>query len=262
MKVEEIAVQLYCFRDFIKTRDGLEDTFRRLHEIGYKSIQLTAAVPPSISDAEVKELLAKYDLKFISAHIKAGDLIEDPDAVIARLKYFNIPHVAYPNPHFSPTGVGEIVGLAKRLNELALKFRENGIILSYHNHAIEFKRFEGKLMIDLLFDNAPDLQGELDTHWVHRGGGDTVKWIRKLAGRMEYMHIKDYGVNSTNIADIWSNVPVMLPIGSGNLDWDDIFAASAESGVKYFIIEHDKDVVDPFASFAESFRFLTERYVK
>jgi len=262
MKIEEIAVQLYCFKDYIKTRDGLEDTFRRLHEIGYKSIQMTAAIPETIPDEEIQSLLDRYGLKFISAHIKSGDLFSATDAVIARLKKFNIPHAAYPNPHFSPTGVGEITGLAERLNELALKFRDNGIILSYHNHAIEFKRFEGRLMLDLIFENAPDLQGELDTHWVHRGGGDVIKWIRKLAGRMEYMHIKDYGVNSTNVSDIWSNVPVMLPIGSGNLDWEGIFAASAESGVRYFIIEHDKDIVDPFESFTASFRYLTENFVK
>lgn len=54
----------------------------------------------------------------------------------------------------------------------------------------------------------------------------------------------------------------MMPVGRGNLDWDDIFAASAEAGVKYFIVEHDKNVLDPFASFAESFRFLSENYVK
>lgn len=31
MRIEDIAAQLYCFKDFIMTRDGIEDTFCRLH---------------------------------------------------------------------------------------------------------------------------------------------------------------------------------------------------------------------------------------
>ena len=152
--------------------------------------------------------------------------------------------------------------MPRRLNEAAKAFKAEGITLSYHNHAIEFKRFEGKLMLELIYDNAPELAGEIDTHWVQRGGGNPVKWIQRLANRMEYLHIKDYGVDSPNHAEIWSNVPVMKPIGSGSLDWNDILSAAEACGVKYFIVEHDADVGDPFDSFEESFRFLDKNFVK
>ena len=117
-------------------------------------------------------------------------------------------------------------------------------------------------MLDLIYDHAPDLDGELDTYWVQRGGGNPAGWIRRLAGRMEYLHIKDYGMGSSTPADLWSNVPVMRPVGSGSLDWDEIFSAAGESGVKYFIVEHDGDVADPFDSFEKSFRFLENNYMK
>ena len=262
MKKSQIAAQLYCFRDFIKTPEGIADTFRRLRTIGYETVQLTAALPESLKPAELSGLLSGAGLTAVSAHENGAEIIEHTNKVIAKLKSLGIPHVAYPGPHVSPTGVAEVVALARKLNEAAKTFRAEGITLSYHNHAIEFKRFEEKLMLELIYDNAPDLAGEIDTHWIQRGGGNPVKWIRRLAGRMEYIHIKDYGVDSSDHTNIWSNGPVMKPIGSGSLDWDDIFSAAAESGVKYFIVEHDGDVADPFDSFEKSFRFLEKNYIR
>ena len=262
MKKSQIAAQLYCFRDFIKTPEGIADTFRRLRAIGYETVQLTSALPESLKPAELLSLLKNAGLAAVSAHEGGAKILDHTDEVIAKLKALGIRHTAYPGPHVNPTGVAEVIALARRLNDAAGKFRAEGITLSYHNHAIEFKRFEGRIMLELIYDNAPDLAGEIDTHWIQRGGGNPVKWIRRLAGRMEYIHIKDYGVDSSDHANIWSNVPVMKPVGGGSLDWDEIFAAARESGVKYYIVEHDGDVVDPFDSFEKSFRFLEKNFVE
>ncbi|OQA83911.1 MAG: Xylose isomerase-like TIM barrel [Lentisphaerae bacterium ADurb.Bin242] len=262
MKKTQIAAQLYCFRDFIKTPEGIADTFRRLRTIGYEAVQLTTALPESLKPADILSLLKDAGLTAVSSHEGGAKILDHTAQVIAKLQALGIRHTAYAGPHVSPTGTGEVIALARRLNETAKTFRAQGITLAYHNHAIEFKRFEGKFMLELIYDHAPDLAGEIDTHWIQRGGGDPVKWIRRLANRMEYLHIKDYGVDSSNHADIWSNVPVMKPVGSGSLDWDAILSAAEESGVKYFIVEHDGDVIDPFDSFEESFRFLEKNYVK
>ena len=262
MKKSQIAAQLFCFRDFIKTTEGIADTFRRLRAIGYETVQLTSALPESLKPAELLSLLKGAGLTAVSSHEPGAKILDHTADVIAKLKALGIKHTAYPGPHVNPTGVAEVIAFARRLNEAAKAFKAEGITLSYHNHAIEFKRFEGKLMLELIYDNAPELAGEIDTHWVQRGGGNPVKWIQRLANRMEYLHIKDYGVDSPNHAEIWSNVPVMKPIGSGSLDWNDILSAAEACGVKYFIVEHDADVGDPFDSFEESFRFLDKNFVK
>lgn len=263
MKKSQIAVQLYCFRDFIKTPEGVADTFRRLGAIGYEAVQLTTALPESLKPAELKSLLNDAGLAAVSAHENGAKILDHTEEVIAKLKTLGVRHAAYPAPHINLTGIGETVALARRLNEAAKAFRAQGLTLAYHNHAMEFKRFEGRFILDLIYDNAPDLAGEIDTFWVQKGGGNPVKWIRRLAGRMEYLHIKDYGMDSPAPTEIWGNAPVMKPIGSGSLDWDDIFSAAEESGVKCFIVEQDGDVViDPFDSFEKSFRFLEKNFVK
>lgn len=262
MNKNQIAAQLYCFHDFIKTPQGIADTFRRLHAMGYEAVQLTASLPEAVKAPQLLKFLKDHGLAAVSSHEAGAKILEATDEVIQKLKALKIRHLAYPGPHCSPTGAGEVIALAEKLNAAARKFRKHGITLAYHNHAVEFKKFEGQLMLDLIYDHAPELAGEIDTYWVQRGGGDPLRWIQKLAGRMEFLHVKDYGVDSADHAAIWSNVPVMKPVGSGNLDWNAIIPAAEKAGVKCFIVEHDADVADPFASFAESFRFLTKNFVK
>lgn len=262
MKKSQIAAQIYCFRDFLQTERGIADTFRRLHGMGYEAVQLTASLPESVTPEKLLKLLADHGLKAVSSHESGAKIFTETDRIIEKLQALGVKHLAYPGPHLSPTGVGEVIDLAEQLNALALKFKEHGITLAYHNHHIEFRRFEGKMMLDLIYGHAPDLQGEIDTHWVQRGGGNPLNWIKRLAGRMDVIHLKDYGVDTAEIKSIWSNQPVMKPVGSGNLDWNEIIPAAEQSGVKIFVVEHDKDVPDPFASFEKSFAFLTGKFCR
>ena len=262
MKKSQIAAQIYCFRDFLQTERGIADTFRRLHGMGYEAVQLTASLPESVTPEKLLKLLADHGLKAVSSHESGAKIFNETDRIIEKLQALEVKHLAYPAPHLCPTGVGEVIDLAEKLNALALIFKEHGITLAYHNHHIEFRRFEGKMMLDLIYEHAPELQGEIDTHWVQRGGGNPLSWIKRLAGRMDVIHLKDYGVDTADIKSIWSNQPVMKPVGSGNLDWGEIIPAAEQSGVKVFVVEHDKDVPDPFASFAQSFAFLAEKFCR
>ena len=262
MKKSQIAAQLYCFRDFLQTEQGLADTFRRLHETGYEAVQLTASLPESVTPEKLLKLLSDHGLKAVSSHESGAKIFNETGRIIEKLQALGIKHLAYPGPHLSPTGVGEVIDLAEKLNALALKFKEHGITLAYHNHHIEFHRFEGKMMLELIYEHAPALQGEIDTHWVQRGGGNPLSWIKRLAGRMDVIHLKDYGVDTAEIKSIWSNVPVMKPVGSGNLEWNAIIPAAEQIGVKVFVVEHDKDILDPFDSFAKSFSFLAENFCR
>lgn len=262
MKSNQIAAQLYCFRDFIQTERGLADTFRRLHASGYETVQLTASLPESVTPEKLLKLLSDHGLKAVSSHESGAKIFNETDRIIEKLQTLGIKHLAYPGPHLNPTGIGEVIAFAEHLNELALKFRKHSITLAYHNHAVEFCRFEGKLMLDLIYENAPALQGEIDTHWVQRGGGNLLSWITRLTERMDVIHLKDYGVDTAEIKSIWSNVPVMKTIGHGNLEWNAIIPAAEQTGVKVFVVEHDADVLDPFDSFAGSFAFLSENFCR
>lgn len=253
MRQQQIAAQLYSFRDYIKTPAGVRDTLRRLRHLGYRAVQLSGSLAP-MSEKELLALLRDEGMSAPTSHERAVDLCQDTGRIIARLQALACTHTAYPYPHWLPTGAGEAVALGEELNRVAEKFRRAGITLAYHNHSVEFRRFEGRSMLELIYEHAPLLDGEPDTFWIQKGGADPVAWIEKLAGRIQVLHIKDFGVNA-------AAEPVMMPIGGGNLDWTRIFAAAANSGVKWYVVEHDGDCPDPFASFGESMKFLQENFI-
>ena len=78
---------------------------------------------------------------------------------------------------------------------------------------------------------------------------------------MSVLHIKDYGVDSKDRSSIWNHLPVMKPVGGGNLQWESILPEAEKAGVKWFVVEHDADVDDPFKSFEESMEYL-KQYIK
>ena len=157
---------------------------------------------------------------------------------------------------------GEAVAFARALNAKAGEFASCGITLAYHNHHVEFKRFGKETLLELIYANAPQLEGEIDTYWVQYGGSDPVRWITRLAGRMRVLHLKDYAVDSPDRSTLWKVRPQMAPIGSGTLDWERIFEAAEASGVQWYVVEHDADVVDPFDSFEKSMNFLQNHFIQ
>ena len=250
-----IAAQMFSFRNYIKTPAGVRDTFRRLKQMGYDAIQLSGSIAP-MPTADLAAMLRDEGLTAPTSHSFAKTIVEEPEKEAERLLELGCRHTAYPFPHWRPTGEGEVIELARELNEAAKRFRAAGVTLAYHNHSIEFERFNGRTMLEILYAEAPELDAELDTYWVQKGGADPVRWIETLAGRQQVLHLKDYGMKP--YCDCTGSV--MMPVGEGNLDWERILDAADRAGVTCWVVEHDGDTSDPFGSFASSIRFLKEKF--
>lgn len=253
MKQERIAAQLYSFRDHIGTPAGVRDTLRRLRKTGYGAVQLSSSIAP-MPARELARMLEDEGMAAPTSHERAADLVNEPERVIDRLLELGCRHTAYPYPHRMPGDEAEAIAFARELNRAAEKFRRAGIVFAYHNHAAEFRRFNGRTMLEIIYADAPLVDGEPDTYWIQKGGGDPAAWITALSGRLRVLHVKDFGVTAEKEA-------AMLPVGSGNLGWKRIFAAADSAGVEWHVVEHDGDCPDPFASFASSMAFLKENFV-
>ena len=146
-----------------------------------------------------------------------------------------------------------VLDLAHRLDAAGAALTQTGKTLLYHNHHLEFRRVDGRLILDLIYDNTDPshLQAELDTYWVQFGGADPVEWCHRLHGRLPALHVKDYVVNN-------QNDPIYAEIGSGNLNWPAIIDTAQESGCQWFIVEQDTCPGDPFDSLKLSFEYMKE----
>ena len=113
------------------------------------------------------------------------------------------------------------------------KCRDTGLRFAFHNHDQEFMKLEGETIYDYILDQTdPELVAmELDLYWAHKGGADVREYFRRYPGRFEILHVKDSYDSPDNRS--------FACVGSGIIDFEDIFTYRKEGGFKHLVVEHD-----------------------
>jgi len=252
MKINQCAIQLYTLRERMKTRRDIEATLRKVKEIGYPAVQLSRMNWELITEKELVALCGEIGLTICATMEPGKDIVGQPEIIAARLKSLGCRYTAYSWPDgidFSDDH--QVEQLIKGLDRAGKVLADEGLVLTYHNHHIEFRKKRGSTHLERFFTEIAQerLQCCLDTYWVQYGGGNPVDWCRRLAGRLPIIHLKDYAITDKN--EIW-----FAEVGSGNLDFKAIIAAAEESGCQWFIVEQDACPGDEFDSIAKSLDYI------
>jgi len=248
MTESRIAAQMYTLREFTKTPADIAATMKKVRDIGYEAVQLSALGP--IAPSELKKILNGEELTVSSTHISFDRMRDDPEGVIEEHRILECKHTAIggmPTDYRNAEGFHKF---AKEASEVAKKLAEGGLTFSYHNHSFEFEKFGDKTGLEILRTESDPryFNLEIDTYWVQHGGGDPADWIMKCKGRIPLLHLKDM----TNKA----GQQLMAEIGEGNLNWPAIFEAAGDAGVEWYLVEQDICQRNPFESLAISLRNL------
>ncbi len=253
MKLSQVAVQLYTVREQMKTREGIVATLKKIRAIGYSAVQVCGRAP--FAEAEFAQAAADAGLTIASTHEDMVSLLDRPAHHVGLLRTLGCTMTAYAFPlGLKFDNLADVRALAARLNDAGRVFYEAGMTLTYHNHEIEFRRFEGRTMLEILFAETDPryVQAELDTYWVQVGGQDPATWCRKMRNRLPMLHLKDYAVTADRKV-------TFCEIGNGNLDFPAIIAEAERSGCRQFIVEQDFCPGDPFESLRMSFEYIRTR---
>ena len=78
---KRIGAQLYTLRDFTQTKEDFEKSMKRVHDIGYKAVQISAVGP--IAPEDMREICQKYDLAIACTHKGFDDYVSRPDELIS-----------------------------------------------------------------------------------------------------------------------------------------------------------------------------------
>lgn len=258
MKKPIVAAQLYTLRDFLKETAELPKTFAKVKKIGYDYAQisgLTAEVAP----ADLRKIMLDQGVEPIGAHVSLeawrNNFKESIETIHGYgVKYAAIPWLSWAKyKEFSPA---EWKKLFREFDTIAKKAAKEGIIVQYHNHDFEFNQFGikngkgGQTILEMMFDTCKVLQGEPDFGWVMRGGMDPVLWAQRMKGRMDQVHLKDWGLINGEF--------IFRAIGQGRINWPAVIKECKKGGTHTFIIEQDscKATNDPFKSLAISREYL------
>ena len=150
--------------------------------------------------------------------------------------------------------------VADNLNRGGAICKSEGIPLIYHNHDFEFFPVEGQIPYDVLVSHLDSAVGlELDLYWITKGGQSPVEYLKKYPGRYPVLHVKDMpadikcGITPTDFSQLTDKD--FTPIGSGCIDFAEIFRTNSISGAKHFIVENDKPA-DPAVCLELSGKYL------
>ncbi len=124
-----------------------------------------------------------------------------------------------------------------------------GVRVVIHPHAGGYIEFEDEIE-RLVADIPAEVAGLcLDTGHLYYSKMDPVTWIRRHAGRIDYLHFKD--IDSQVYAEVMAEPVdffaacargVMCPIGRGVLDYDAIYALLRELDYQgYITVEQERD---------------------
>jgi sugar phosphate isomerase/epimerase len=237
-----IALQMYTVRD-----DAAKDfvgVLRQVAEIGYAGVEL--AGNGGLSASELKSLLGDLGLKVAGSHVGLAQLEGDLSEALDYNYELGNRYVVCPWLPEDRRSAEGYRALAQTLNTAGADCKERGMQLCYHNHAFELERFGGETGLDILFGVAdPELvKVELDTYWVEKGGESAAEFVRKYAGRVPLVHLKDMTKDESQ---------TFAEVGEGSMDFGAIFSASEAAGVEWYIVEQDTCRRPPLESIRISF---------
>ncbi len=257
----KIGVQTMMLRhDFAEF--GVFETLRRVSDIGYHAaeISMVPMTPENVAELDRARTELGMDIASTSAPLTSPQganesLTTDFDKIVDDAHTLGADMIRIGMlPADAMASTERVFEFCDRTNEMAQRLREHGIALYYHNHHIDFAKYDGRYLLDVLADRAPLVGFEIDVHWVQRGGLDPVATLRKYDGRVAMVHLKDYRIGRIPTAAFdaleagdrepfeteLARVVQFAEVGEGNLDFRSIIEQSTAIGARYLLVEQDE----------------------
>jgi len=268
-KISKIGIGLFTLREQL-TAD-VKATIEHVAKIGYNQVETYYGYPGKyevkgfwgLEARDFNTLLKNNNLTSPSGHYNTTEFLSTGDDKILKThievansvgqKFFVIP--ALPTDVRTNGSIDDYKKMAERFNVAAELCNKNGLKLAYHNHNFEFKdQGNGATGYDVLLkETDPKLVGfELDIFWAVNAGLDPVEMFKKNPGRYNMFHVKD--MDKTDKA-------VFTEVGSGRIDFKQIFAAAKTAGLDYIFTEQDLITKDPYTSIKESYDYVKNNLI-
>jgi len=219
-----IGLQLYTLRR--EAGKDLPGTIAAVAKAGYKAVEFAGYYGRKAD--ELRKMLDDNGLVCCGTHIRVNTLRGDN---LKRTVDFN---KTLGNKFLIvPGGIGgrtkqAWIDAAKLFTDIAAKLKPLGMIVGYHNHSHEFRKFgpdDPETPWDVFFSHAgPDVAMQLDIGNGMRGGCDPVAVLKKFPGRAKTIHAKGFGGI----------------VGEDKAPWAEIFKlCETIGGTEWYIVEQD-----------------------
>ena len=207
-------------------------TMEKVAAIGYRGIE----APAGLLQGDVAENLKRFHdlgLRVLTVSASRERLQAELPAVIAEAKALQSPRVSV---WWAPCDTRDaVLADAALYNRAGAALAEEGITLCYHNHGHEFRHiYDGVYALDLLAANTDPkvVAFELDIAWITFGGEDPSRVLRRYAGRVPAIHVKDLA----RLGD----PAEFTAVGTGIVPIQDAVRTAIDCGIEWIVVEQDR----------------------
>jgi sugar phosphate isomerase/epimerase len=279
MKKGKIGVQMMMLKGKVEEL-GAYETMKKVQELGYHAVEVSQIPMTAENVAELRRASVDFDIKIaaLSAALEpmlpgapGETLTNDFEKIVNDCKALDCNFLRIGMLPLTCMGhKDKIMDFIEKAEKMAHRLAEYGIELYYHTHHLEFQKYDGEYLLDIIKNNTTKLGFELDVHWIQRAGVNPVDFVKKYAGRISLLHLKDYRIGQMDLSEvdfkdmskfmqIFTNTIEFAELGEGNLDIKAIIEAGLESGAQYFLVEQDDTYGrDPFECLEISANHLRE----
>lgn len=244
----QLGAQAYTIRAYTQSERDLARALKRVRDIGYRTIQLSAIGPIPVKT--IKQLCDDNGLAVVLTHTPEPRFLNDLDAVIEEHKLYGCRYVGLGGMNDRYRSQEGLDWFEEDFTQITQRLKDAGLKFMYHNHSFEFGRLPSgmTLMEDLLRRFPADRMGiTADTYWLQLAGLDVVEWLEQHRDRLPCVHLKDVTLAGSEQR--------MAPVLEGNMNFAGILAELAGNGVtEHILVEQDTCYESPFVCLEKSFR--------
>ena len=145
----KVGLQLYSISDYMQK--DMDKALGEVKAMGYDYVEFAGYYDKSAE--EIKTLLEKYGLECVSIHRGLNRFDDNKESEMNYIRVLGAKYCVIPWYEVSKLAGGEEwENTVKRFTNHAEDMKEIGVKLLYHNHSFEFNKFEGKYLIDHIYE--------------------------------------------------------------------------------------------------------------
>jgi len=224
-------------------------TLKKMADMGYKEVEMCSPLGytgtfdkfKDLSGAEMRKIIEDQGLVCRSSHYTMGELRDSLENSLDWSHQMGITQMVAASFWLpKDASIDDYRKACNELNGIGEKTKAAGIQTVFHNHHMEFEKRGDELIYDAMLEELdPDLVKMQFQVAVVNIGYTAADYFRKHPGTFISAHLADWSEEKKK----------QVPIGQGDVDWEDFFKAAKVGGVKNFFVEMAPETFKPSAEY-------------
>ncbi|MBE6538550.1 MAG: hypothetical protein E7671_03695 [Ruminococcaceae bacterium] len=140
--MKHFGIQMWTVRDLLTTEEDFAVTVKKMAEMGYKEVHTAGC---RIDPKRYIEILKENGMSICGTHYPLSMMEEDVKGTVEFHRLWETTNIGIGAlDEAERTDLAKLKAFVKKYNELAKIYAAEGFKLTYHNHAFEFNRIDGK----------------------------------------------------------------------------------------------------------------------